>query len=120
MAFQAVDDSLVLTATAADLGKPVGGDLLAGTLTLPSILLMEAQPGENVVRRLFAATEEAARQALLEAVLAEIRASDILDRSQATAREWRDKALGSLAALAPKPERVSLEEIAAFVVGRSF
>ena len=49
MAFQIVDDVLDFTATAASLGKPVGGDLLAGTLTLPSILLMESAAGEAVV-----------------------------------------------------------------------
>ena len=120
MAFQIVDDILDFTATAAELGKPVGGDLLAGTLTLPSILLMEARAGDDVVRRLFAAQSEAEREGLLAEALAEIRASDILERSQATALEWRDKAVGSLAGLAAVAERESLEEIAAFVVGRKF
>ena len=124
MAFQVVDDVLDFTATEAELGKPVGGDLLAGTLTLPSILLMEAQPGENVVRRLFAA-ETPEREGLLAEALAEIRASDIVARSQATAREWGDRAVGSLAGLARPAGRgqrewESLREIAAFVVGRKF
>ena len=44
MAFQIVDDILDFTSDAETLGKPVGGDLLAGTLTLPAILLMEANP----------------------------------------------------------------------------
>lgn len=120
MAFQIVDDVLDFTATAAELGKPVGGDLLAGTLTLPSILLMESQPGDNVVRRLFAAEAPPEREALLAEALAAIRSSDILERSEVTALEWRDKAVGSLSALEQSTEREALAEIAAFVVQRNF
>ena len=122
MAFQIVDDVLDFTATAAALGKPVGGDLLAGTLTLPSILLMESTAGEAVVRRLFAAQEVAEREALLGEALGAIRAGDILTRSQATALEWRERAVGSLSGLGPgaRGERAALEGIAAFVVERGF
>ena len=122
MAFQIVDDVLDFTATASALGKPVGGDLLAGTLTLPSILLMESPAGEAVVRRLFASQEAAAREALLGEALSAIRSGDILARSRATAVEWRERALRSLSELGPgaRGERASLEEIAAFVVDRGF
>lgn len=125
MAFQIVDDVLDFTATASELGKPVGGDLLAGTLTLPSILLMESQPGDNVVRRLFATEAPPEREALLAEALTAIRSSDILQRSEETALEWRDKALASLDGLTSpagqgSAERAALAEIAAFVVSRNF
>ena len=41
MAFQVVDDILDFTGDEAEMGKPVGSDLMQGTLTLPSLLLME-------------------------------------------------------------------------------
>ena len=41
LAFQVVDDILDFTSTEEALGKPVGGDLRQGTITLPVILMRE-------------------------------------------------------------------------------
>ena len=53
MAFQIVDDILDFSATSEELGKPAGSDLLAGTLTLPTLLYMDRYPDDNPVRRAF-------------------------------------------------------------------
>src|SRR5262249_24460333 len=55
MAFQIVDDILDFTGDEEVMGKRPGSDLMQGTLTLPSLLLMEEAPGDNVVTRLFRA-----------------------------------------------------------------
>ena len=39
MAFQIVDDILDIHSTSEQLGKPIGGDLRQGTVTLPTMLL---------------------------------------------------------------------------------
>ena len=54
MAFQIMDDILDFTADATELGKPAGSDLMNGTLTLPSLLLIERDPEGNPVKRYFA------------------------------------------------------------------
>ncbi|HEX2070494.1 MAG TPA: polyprenyl synthetase family protein [Thermoleophilaceae bacterium] len=44
MAFQVIDDILDLYATADMVGKPVGGDVRTGVLTLPVLLALRADP----------------------------------------------------------------------------
>ena len=52
MAFQVVDDILDFTGDAESMGKSVGSDLMQGTLTLPSLLLLEKRPDNNPIKRL--------------------------------------------------------------------
>ena len=119
-AFQIVDDILDFAGDEATMGKPVGSDLLAGTLTLPAILLMEDAPHKNPVRALFATEDNDDRQQYLDEALDRIRNGDILDRSMATADEWRDGALAATTSLPSTAHREALEAIADFVTHRTF
>lgn len=49
MAFQVIDDILDFTGTEESRGKPVGVDLLGGTITLPAILFLERYPAGNPI-----------------------------------------------------------------------
>ena len=52
-AFQIIDDILDFIGTEEEMGKPVGSDLAQGTVTLPTLMLMEKYPLDNPVKRIF-------------------------------------------------------------------
>jgi heptaprenyl diphosphate synthase/octaprenyl-diphosphate synthase len=115
MAFQIVDDILDFEGTEAELGKPAGSDLMEGTLTLPSLLLMERHPVDNPVKKLF---EDKGSQDLVEAAIAMVRDSDILEESHRVARDFRDRAVAALEPLPDNRDRLSLVEVADYVIRR--
>jgi geranylgeranyl pyrophosphate synthase len=117
MAFQIVDDILDFTGDEEELGKPTGSDLMEGTLTLPALLLMERNPDDNPVKRLFA-ERDGGRNEHLATAIAMIRDSDILEESVTVARDFRDRAVASLQTLPDNADRAALTDIGDFVLGR--
>ncbi|MCH7718368.1 MAG: polyprenyl synthetase family protein [Chloroflexi bacterium] len=115
MAFQIVDDILDFTGDEAELGKPVGSDLMQGTLTLPALLLMERNPDENPIKKLFSNKRQ--QEHLAEAIFM-IQNSDILDESHAVAQDFRDRAVAALEPLPDTPARAALIETAGYMLER--
>jgi heptaprenyl diphosphate synthase len=91
MCFQIVDDVLDVTRTEAELGKPVGNDLLEGVYTLPVIYAVResAELGDLLGRALDGDRLERAR--LLAST------ADVVDASMAVARTHATKASEALA-----------------------
>lgn len=117
MAFQIADDVLDVTGDEVVLGKPAGGDLAQGTVTLPAIRFMEAAGESNPVRRFL----EGGRPVEdLPAVLEAIRASDAPAQAMAAARSYAEAALRVLHDLPPGPAVASLAALAEFTVQRRF
>ncbi|MCH8814568.1 MAG: polyprenyl synthetase family protein [Chloroflexi bacterium] len=114
MAFQIVDDILDFTGDEADLGKPAGSDLLQGTLTLPSFLLMENQPAANPIQ---AYLGDRSSQRLDEAIQA-VRSSEVLDDSHQMARDFCDRAIESLTPLDDTADRQTMIDLANYILER--
>lgn len=115
MAFQIVDDILDFAGDSEVMGKPAGSDLMQGTLTLPSLLLIERYPNNNPVRRYFSGRQRAEN---LRRCLEMIRDSDILDESFRVAFDFRDRALDALTALPGGEAKDALAEVAHWVTER--
>ena len=109
LAFQIADDVLDYTAAEAELGKPVGHDLLEGHATLPLLLSDLAEPLPEGVAL---SVEKVA------AVVAEVRAAGGPERALAEARRHAASARGHLRSLPQGVARDSLERLAGYVVER--
>jgi len=118
VAFQVVDDLLDYTADETALGKPVGGDLREGKVTLPIIYLLQ-RGGEEADRLIRAVVSERAvskdqwRQ--ITALLREHRTPDL---AYAKATEYAGRAKDALDVFPPSRERDALKALADYVLAR--
>jgi octaprenyl-diphosphate synthase len=118
MAFQIVDDLLDFTGEETALGKPVGGDLREGKLTLPVIHLLSSGDGRGdaLVRQIVReqdVTRDDWRE--LRALLAQTRS---IDYAQSTAFEFVERAKRALRAFPPGPARDALMFLPDYVLSR--
>jgi geranylgeranyl pyrophosphate synthase len=115
IAFQIVDDILDFVATEEELGKPVGSDLAQGTLTLPSILLMEHYPENNPVKRLFESRDEPDN---IKQAIELVRNSSIVEECYQVASDYCAKACRNLKLLPDSASHQSLVGLADYIVSR--
>jgi geranylgeranyl pyrophosphate synthase len=116
MAFQIVDDVLDFNGEQAEIGKPVGSDLLQGLITLPAIYYAENHPDDPDVICL--ASGCYTEQGRMEPLVQTIRKSEGVTRSLEEATEYIDKAVGLLETMPSGIEHQALEEIARYTVSR--
>jgi len=116
MAFQIVDDILDFNGEQAEVGKPLGSDLLNGLVTLPAIYYAEANPNDPDILSLPNGgwTHTGNMTRLIE----NIRVSNSSKKAMREAEQHVDRALVRLNAMEPCAEREALENLTKYIVDR--
>lgn len=113
MAFQITDDILDFTADEEKLGKPIGSDLIQGTMTLPSILLREWYPNDNYIEGIFNSNSNNGDNLhRLELVIDIIQNSDIIPECYHIAKTFAFNAEQALQDFPDNSYRKALQKIA--------
>ena len=114
IAFQIVDDILDFTGEEDLMGKPVGSDLMQGTLTLPSLLLLERSPKSNPVQKYFSRPNPERLTQAVRAVLD----SGAVEESYEMARDFCRRANDALSILPDLDDRQTLRDLTEYILER--
>lgn len=118
MAFQIVDDLLDFVGEEVALGKPVGGDLREGKMTLPVIhLLSRGVPGAEALIRRIVATGSATLDQWRE-IRAWLAREGSIDYARRAAEDFVSRARRALDVFPPSEAREALLYLPDFVVSR--
>lgn len=115
LAFQIVDDILDFTGDEKKMGKPVGSDLAQGTITLPSLMLLEQRPEDNPIKKIF---ENEDREKNIKLAVDMILSDGIIEKCHAQAEEYIAKACDELVNIPASEGREHLRDLAHFIVRR--
>ncbi|WP_409298072.1 heptaprenyl diphosphate synthase component II [Peribacillus sp. SCS-26] len=116
MSYQIIDDILDFTSTEEKLGKPAGGDLRQGNITLPVLFSLRDPKLEAEIRQV----TENIPQDQLNSLIKKINASGAIEESMAVSGLYLEKALRVLDSLPPGRHRKSLIDLARFIGKRKF
>jgi geranylgeranyl pyrophosphate synthase len=117
MAFQIVDDILDFTSQTEQLGKPVASDLRQGLITLPTLYYIESNPGDQDIANVI--EHDPCDEGCLERLLVSIRASGSIEKAQNEADQHIAQAIDALTSLPDCTERLSLIELAQYIIRRN-
>jgi geranylgeranyl pyrophosphate synthase len=107
MAFQIVDDVLDYSGDQAVVGKPVGGDLRQGLITLPMLYYIDSNPQNEVVKELLKGNC-IENSETIDSLIHAITASSAIDQSLNEADQFARRALDLIADLPASPYKDEL------------
>lgn len=116
MSFQITDDVLDFTGTEEQLGKPAGGDLLQGNITLPVLFAM----GDESLRKKITGVNEHTSSAEIEEIITSIKNSGAIERSLSISDRYLQKAIHVLNQLPNNRAKKTLRDIAVYIGKRKF
>lgn len=119
IAFQIIDDILDYTEDQATIGKPAGNDLRQGMVTLPLIYALQEQPRNGhyqAVHGLLNGSQQ--REEDFRSVINWVVGGAGVERSQADAQVYANKARAALYHFPPSQDRQVLDDLIDFVVSR--
>jgi len=118
IAFQLVDDLLDVTGDAAALGKPVGGDLREGKMTLPLIHLLQQheEVGARIVRDII--SSKTIEPGQWDELLAALKKHRSIEYAYRRATEFAERAKKPLYAFPASPEREALLALPDYILTR--
>jgi len=118
MAFQILDDLLDYVGDISKVGKPIGGDLRQGLITLPMLYYMDAHPSDPAVIDLLnhkCVTEETE----IKRIINEIRNSEVIGSTLSEARKFANLAKDSLEIFENSLPKEALLDLAGYTVDRT-
>jgi len=116
MSFQITDDILDFIGSEEQLGKPAGGDLLQGNITLPVLFAME---DETVKAKIVTVSENSSPDEIKE-IISLIKKTGAIERSYEVSNKYLQKAFSVLEQLPKNRARTTLYKIAKYVGKRKF
>jgi len=118
LAYQLIDDALDYSHANGQTGKNLGNDLAEGKTTLPMIhALRKGSPSE--VKLLREAIQNGSTTEL-DSILEIIESTGAIEYTAQVAKQYAQKASAVLTAILPSPYRTGLQDLARFVVERSY
>lgn len=117
IAFQIIDDILDFTADPGVLGKPVGGDLHLGLVTLPTLYYIDLYPDDPDVKKLVDGNCEK-NDKLLNRLVEAIRESDAIKLAHQEAKRCISKGIAYLEKQPQGIEKQLLVDLANYIVLR--
>ncbi len=118
IAFQLVDDALDYTVSEDEMGKPAGGDLREGKMTLPLILHLESLAPEKAGELLGALREKRLTVMQAEGIVRDVREKGLAEKTREAAADYIKAAVKELETLPVSPEREVLAQAAEYVLNR--
>ncbi len=126
-AFQIVDDVLDFMGDEVTLGKPVGGDLRQGIITLPVLYYFRRHPDDVRLHAVLARAEHVRghnnymrNESTIQALIADLRQSDAAEWAMQQAETHAAEASALLDIFPDTTYRQAMQEITAFAVQRQY
>jgi octaprenyl-diphosphate synthase len=118
MAFQLIDDTLDFTSREQTLGKPVGGDLKEGKVTLPLVYALEGASAAERQQVEIVLRDRSYEAVSFDQILAFVEVRGGLRRTRERAQQFRDRALQIVSEFPDTPYQRALVTVTDMVTER--